>query len=281
MTCLVCASVTSARPALGATKINLNGDWQFRVDPKAQGQPDGWWKTLPDSTETVQVPSTWNVGKYEDYEGIAWYFKTFEVPRELGGKHIEIHFEATFYRATMWLNGVELGSHEGGHTSYYFVLPANLPRDSFLAIAIDNRPTESSIPGLALRLRGTGNLWYDWWHYGGIVRDVWLSVNDSVILRRQHIRVQVQGQDAQVTDRLFLENTSSHSIGVSAKLRARLEGGATAPVADTESRLTLKPGAQEAEITFRIPSVHLWHFDHPFLYDLAAGFGRTRTRRAH
>ena len=75
MICLLCASVTSARPAMGATKINLNGDWQFRVDPKEQGQPEGWWKTLPDSTETVGVPNTWNVGKYEDYEGIAWYFE--------------------------------------------------------------------------------------------------------------------------------------------------------------------------------------------------------------
>jgi len=270
MTCLVCASVTSGRPAMGATKINLNADWQFRVDPKAQGQADGWWKALPDGTETVQVPNTWNVGKYEDYEGIGWYFKTFEVPRELSGKHIEIHFEATFYRAKVWLNGVALGSHEGGHTSYYFVLPANLPRNNFLAIAIDNRPTEASIPGLALRLQDTGNLWYDWWHYGGIVRHVWLSVNDSVILRRQHIRVQAQGQDAEVTDRLFLENTSSHSAVVNVKLRARLEGGGAAPVADAQSTLTLKPGAQEAEISFRIPSVHLWHFDHPFLYDLAA-----------
>ena len=143
------------------------------------------------------------------------------MPGELGGKHIEIHFEATFYRAKVWLNGVALGSHEGGHTSYFFVLPARVPRNNFLAIAIDNRPTDASIPGLALRLQGTGNLWYDWWHYGGIVRDVWLSVNDSVILRREHIRVQLQGQDAQVTDRLFLENASSHSAVVNVK-RARL-----------------------------------------------------------
>jgi len=266
--CLFCVWMTLTAPAMAETKISLDGGWQFRVDPKAQGQADGWWKAMPDGTESVQVPNTWNVGKYEDYEGIAWYFKRFEVPKEVAGKHLEVHFEATFYRARIWLNGTELGSHEGGHTSYFFVLPANLPHENFLAVAIDNRPTEESIPGLALRLRGTGNLWYDWWHYGGIVRDVWLSVNESIILRRQHIRVQVNGQDAQITDRLFLENTSSRPVAINVKLRARLEGGAASPAAEAQSTLTLNAGAQEAEVTFRIPGVRLWHFDHPFLYNL-------------
>ena len=267
---LLFAWMISAGPAMGQTKITLDGEWQFRIDPKAEGQAQGWPKALPDGSETVQVPNTWNVGKYEDYEGVAWYFKRFEVPREFAGRHLEIHFEATFYRARIWLNGAELGSHDGGHTSYFFVLPANLPASNFVAIAIDNRPTDTSIPGLALRLRGTGNLWYDWWHYGGIVRDVWLSVNDSIILRRQHIRVQVQGQDAQVADRLFLENSSTHPVAVKVKLRTRLEGGGATPVAEAQSSITLNPGAQEAELTFRIPDVRLWHFDHPFLYDLTA-----------
>ncbi|MFZ0637646.1 MAG: glycoside hydrolase family 2 TIM barrel-domain containing protein [Candidatus Acidiferrales bacterium] len=268
--CLLWACLFLARPAAGSTKIDLDGDWQFRADPKGQGQMEDWSKALPGETKTVRVPNTWNVGEYEDYEGIAWYFKTFKLPPELKGKHLEIHFGATFYRARVWLNGVELGSHEGGHTSYFFVLPANNPRTNFLAVAIDNRPTETSIPGLALRLHTTGNLWYDWWHYGGIVRDVWLTVNDSVLLRQQHIRVQVQQQDAVVTDRLFLENVSSRSRPVNLRLSARFEGGDAVPVAKVERKIDLAPGAQELDLTFRIPSVRLWHFDQPNLYDLAA-----------
>ena len=268
--CLFLVCMAFAHPAVGATKINLDANWRFRTDPKAQGLADGWWKTVPEGTKTVQVPNTWNIGEDEDYEGIAWYFKTFEVPEELRGEHLEIHFGATFYRARIWLNGAELGSHEGGHTSYYFVLPENLPKMNFLAVAIDNRPTETSIPGLALRLRGTGNLWYDWWHYGGIVRDVWLSVNDRVLLRRQHIRVQVQGPDAVVTDQLFLENLTSHAVRVNVKLEARLEGGSAATAADMQQKITLPTGAQETSLTFRVPSVQLWHFDHPYLYDLTA-----------
>lgn len=259
-----CLLLSCAAPA--STQITLNGSWQFRVDPAGRGQAEGWSKTLPDGTRTVRVPNTWNVGEFEDYEGIAWYFKTIDLPSELKGKHLEIHFAATFYSARIWLNGIELGSHAGGHTSYFFVLPANLPAKNFLAIAIDNRPTAQSIPGLALRNKD--NLWYDWWHYGGIVRDVWLTANDSVFLRRQHVRVEVQGQDALVTDRLFLESFSSRALPVRLKLRARLERGSASPVAEVERSVVLGPRPQEIEIKFKIPSARLWSFDEPNLYDL-------------
>ena len=45
--CLLSACVILARPAAGSTKIDLDGDWQFRVDPQAQGQMGAWWKALP------------------------------------------------------------------------------------------------------------------------------------------------------------------------------------------------------------------------------------------
>ena len=38
---------------------------------------------MPGDTETVNVPHTWNIGKYDDYEGTAWYFRTFEADEAL------------------------------------------------------------------------------------------------------------------------------------------------------------------------------------------------------
>ncbi len=257
-----------AIPAHAGTRISLNGDWDFRVDPKGQGIAEGWFKSFPDGAEAVQVPNTWNIGKYEDYEGIAWYFKSFEISEGLRGKHLEIHFGATFYRARVWLNGIELGSHEGGHTAYYFTLPANLPATNYLAVAIDNRPSETSIPGLAMRLETTSNYWYDWWHYGGIVRDVWLAANDSILLRRQELHIHVMGNDASVSDHIFIENGSGRAAQVSLHLSARLEGGNAEPAAQTSQKFALKTGAQEVDLSLVVPSVKLWHFDQPNLYDV-------------
>lgn len=75
------------------------------------------------------------------------------------GQHVELHFAATFYQSHVWLNGKLLGTHEGGHTPYWFDISSTLrPGDNFLAVELDNRPTAQTIPGFALRLRDTWEL---------------------------------------------------------------------------------------------------------------------------
>ncbi|HKQ53901.1 MAG TPA: glycoside hydrolase family 2 TIM barrel-domain containing protein, partial [Pyrinomonadaceae bacterium] len=251
--------------AHGSTRQDLNGEWQFRTDASKQGEAQGWSRQAPAGTETVRVPHTWNVGKYEDYEGAAWYFKSFAVPSELLGQHVELNFGATFYRSRVWLNGVELGGHEGGHTAYHFDVTGRLRRENFLAVWIDNMPTAQTIPGWALRLRSSDNIWYDWWHYGGIVRDVWLSASGQALVRRQQIRVKVLGKDAEVTTRVFLENFSHEPVPARLLIRAIPDAGGAA-VAEARMDVMLRPGAQEQNLALRIENVRLWHFDRPNLY---------------
>lgn len=259
----------SAAVAPAAERIDLNGAWQFRVDPQNQGEAAGWSSQQPGGTETVRVPHTWNIGKYDDFEGTAWYFKTFELPESIRAQHVEIHFGATFYKSRVWLNGVELGTHEGGHTAYYFDATPHLRAKNFLAVEINNQPTTQTIPGWAMKLRDGGNVWYDWWHYGGIVRDVWLTANAPQLIRRQEIRIKVAGQAAEVQDRLLLENFAKRPVPVKVRLEALPpEGGA--PVATASQTLTLSPGTQDATLRLEINPVRLWHFDQPNVYEMRA-----------
>src|SRR5512146_1410579 len=101
---LVTLALGSSR-LLAATRIDLNGQWQFRTDAANEGEKAGWTSALPSSTESVQVPHTWNVGEHEDYMGRAWYFRTFRRPDIPLGKHVELHFGATFYKSRVWFNG--------------------------------------------------------------------------------------------------------------------------------------------------------------------------------
>jgi beta-galactosidase/beta-glucuronidase len=258
--------VPDAQPS---TRIDLNGEWHFRTDPAQQGEQQGWNANRPGETVTVRVPHTWNIGKYEDFEGTAWYFKTFELSEELRSKHVELHFGAIFYKSRVWMNGKELGGHEGGHTEFWFDVTPHLKRENFLAVEINNQPTVQSIPGWAMKLHSSKNLWYDWWHYGGIVRDVWLSINDPALIRRQQIRVRIQGKVATVTDRVFLE--MGHGTPIRAKLVVEAlppEGGPAAATAETA--LTLGPGAHDSELTLQIESPKIWHFDLPRVYQMEA-----------
>jgi beta-glucuronidase len=57
---------------------------------------------------------------------MAWYFQNFILPPDLAERHLELHFGAAFYSAKVWLNGMEIGSHEGGYTEFNLDLSGRL-----------------------------------------------------------------------------------------------------------------------------------------------------------
>jgi hypothetical protein len=265
------ASVSS----LASTRIGLDEDWRFRTDPRNEGQKLGWTQALPGDTEAVTVPHTWNIGAHDDYEGVAWYFRRIEIPRTLLGQHLEIHFGATFSRSRVWLNGAELGQHEGGFTEYFFDITPHARETNLLAVAIDNRPGLATIPGWAMRLRP--NIWYDWWHYGGIVRDVWMTVDGEVLVRRQRIRSTVGTAGANVSDRVYLENFATQPQHVRVKATVTAPDGSTAAASEPRD-VDLAPGKNEVPLTVHLAAPRRWSIDHPNVYrlrvDVADGQGR-------
>ena len=48
---------------------------------------------------------------------IGWYRRTFDLPKEDGGKHIWLTFDGVMYDATVWVNGWLVKRHEGGYYS--------------------------------------------------------------------------------------------------------------------------------------------------------------------
>ena len=62
-----------------STGVERNGSWRFRIDRNEGGEAQGWDTTLPPGTEVVRVPHPWNPGKYDDYEGVAWCFRSFGI----------------------------------------------------------------------------------------------------------------------------------------------------------------------------------------------------------
>jgi beta-glucuronidase len=192
---------------LAQTRIDLDQDWRFRTDAADTGVTAGWANSTPADTRHVDVPHTWNIGKDDDYEGVAWYFKDFVLPASLLSSHVELHFGATFYRSRVWVNGVEVGGHEGGHTAYALDVSKQLHAgENRIAVRLDNRPGPATIPGYAMRQAASGSVWYDWWHYGGIVRDVWLTSNEHALIRRQRIDSKLAGDAASVSTEVFVEN---------------------------------------------------------------------------
>ena len=56
-----------------------------------------------------------NLQKFHD---IVWYRRNFDLPRHMKGKRIILHFGAVDYKCQVWVNGVHVTSHIGGHVGF-------------------------------------------------------------------------------------------------------------------------------------------------------------------
>ena len=99
---------------------SLNGEWEFAFDP------DSVWRAPPDVlwTERVRVPfspetSASGLG-HTGFLRACWYRTGIVLERLSEGSRYLLHFGAVDSRATVWVNGIRLGSHEGGYTPFSF-----------------------------------------------------------------------------------------------------------------------------------------------------------------
>src|SRR3954454_8470592 len=101
--------------------MNLNGWWKFRVDDRNEGREQRWFSAA-DYPQEILVPFSLEspmsgIGD-RSFHPCVWYQRTFEVPAEWSGRRVLLHFGAVDYRATVWVNGIVVASHEGGHTPF-------------------------------------------------------------------------------------------------------------------------------------------------------------------
>lgn len=99
---------------------SLDGPWRLVLDPEDVGKTRHWESgaELPESID-VRVPSVWDRW-VPDFDGVGWYFRTFDLDDAWSGKHITLQFDAADYYAEVWVNGTRLGEHEGGYTPFAF-----------------------------------------------------------------------------------------------------------------------------------------------------------------
>ncbi|MCP4401126.1 MAG: glycoside hydrolase family 2, partial [bacterium] len=103
--------------------LNLNGSWQFEFDGvyPLHGDKEALAHT-PSKEITVPFPyqsPLSGIGTTGTFSCV-WYRKAFDIPEDWTGKKILLHFGAVDYHARVWLNGVLLGEHRGGHVPFSF-----------------------------------------------------------------------------------------------------------------------------------------------------------------
>lgn len=92
----------------------LDGEWLFRADSSRIGIEERWYQETADRSlwQRVRVPRFWEgYPGLANYDGWGWYARTFRI--ENIAEPLSLHFAGVDDDAVVWVNGIEVGSHEG------------------------------------------------------------------------------------------------------------------------------------------------------------------------
>ncbi len=163
---------------------SLTGLWRFAIDAGSRGRKDRWWRgSLADARE-IAVPSSYNDlfadAAIRNHVGDAWYQREMRVPAGWAGQRIVLRFDAATHRATVWLDDIEIMSHEGGYTPFEADVTAHVrPGQAHrLTIVVNNELHFNTIPpGRVVTLadgRRKQQVFHDFFNFAGLHRPVWL-----------------------------------------------------------------------------------------------------------
>ncbi|MCB0045506.1 MAG: hypothetical protein KDD92_08765 [Caldilineaceae bacterium] len=167
-------------------RISLDGTWDFQIDPTG-----GLDASIGQDWRRTTVPMPWQA-QFEDLrlvDGVAWYRRTFVLDAEhlawIGSQTAVLHYGAVNYQATVWLNDVEVGAHEGGYLPFEFDV-ASLLRpgvNELLVRVVDPSDDRTRFPDFPFSETPHGKQsWYG--PIGGIWQSVWLEFRPPVHITR-------------------------------------------------------------------------------------------------
>jgi beta-galactosidase/beta-glucuronidase len=124
------------RPAFRRSEwINLNGEWEFAT---------GHTPRYDRSILVPFCPESKLSGIGEHQGDVVWYRRSFDAPK---AERLHLNFGAVDYRATVWVNDIEVARHEGGHTPFSAdVTAAVKPAGNVLVVRAEDRLNDKTIP---------------------------------------------------------------------------------------------------------------------------------------
>jgi len=251
------------RPQDTATRErkNLSGLWDFRLDTDGVGRAERWFAgPLPES-RSMPVPASYNDlvtdPDEHDHIGDIWYQTRVRAPRGWTGQRVWLHLESATHRATVWVGGTEVVSHEGGYLPFEVDVTDQLApgADALVTVCVNNTLSFQSIPPGVVEGTPAGprqRYWHDFFNYAGLQRPVWLLARPAAHLDDVTVVTGFAGGTGTVDYRV--RAVGAEGLAVRTVLRDA-DGGEVARGAGTEGTLS-------------VPDVRLWQPGAGYLYDL-------------
>jgi len=185
--------------------VSFNEGWKFHKGEAKNAQ----YLSFDDSSWRNQnLPHDWAIeGPFDieynarcgglPFHGEGWYRKSFNVPKNLKGKHVSLHFDGAMYNAKIWLNGVLIGNRPNGYIGFSVKLSEYLNYGGGNLIAVQLTPEDLSSR---------------WYPGAGIYRNTWLEINNPVHVPKWGTFIttpKITDKLANINIKTEIENTTS------------------------------------------------------------------------
>ncbi len=226
---------------------NLNGNWDFEFDKNDVGNSEKWFFGKKKFTKTISVPFSWGapLSGVKDEADIGWYSRNINVKKEWKNKKVFVTIGASDWKTTVWLDGKELGSHQGGYTPFSFEL-TNLKygTNQNLVVRVDDKRRDFTLYGK----QGYGNA-------RGIWQTIYLDARGQNFLENVQFTPDIDKNQVKVT--AFLKRPAEKDLDLTVDIA---EGS------QTSKRQIFPKGTTEYSFIMPISNTHLWTLEDPFLY---------------
>ncbi|SIT34160.1 beta-galactosidase [Filimonas lacunae] len=236
------------------------GDTANAQEPKLN---DKSWRTLnlPHDWSMEDLPGTGSPFSPDAISGVSggfttggtgWYRKRFTVNATDIHKQLYLQFDGVYMNADVWLNGVHLGCHPYGYTSFWFNLAGKVKAgENVLAVRVNNE--------------GKNSRWYSG---SGIYRHVWLRAAAPVHIAQWGTVIttpQVSAENATVAVKVDVINKTAKASQVQVVATLYAPDRKVAGKATITQRIA-NEGKQVFSLQVPVQHPQLWNTDNPVLY---------------
>ncbi len=239
--------------------LSLNGRWEFEFDDANAGIAQNWASGKAKFTRTIVVPYCFEsklsgIGDTSFHPWV-WYRRNFSAPDSWKGKRTLLHFGAVDYRATVWVNGQQAGSHVGGHVPFSLdITPFMKAGANTITLRAEDPPTDRTIPrGKQYWEPKSRGIFYT--RTSGIWQPVWIEAAGDSYLERVRTTPSNDGTvrfEAEIARNM--PGTEFHAVVRSEK--------------DAVVSTMTQASGNRARLALLVDSPKLWSFNSPYLYDV-------------
>lgn len=243
--------------------LNLNGEWSLAYDPDDVGLDDAWFDGGPSArrafSRRVVVPfcleSVASGVADPAPPRVVWYRRSFRVPDAwVVFPRLVLHVGACDYEARVFVNGLEVGRHQGGYAPFACDIGhALIDGDNTLTVRVAESPLWTRPRG---KQAGTMRWPIDYDPVSGIWQTVWLEPLPAPALA--DLRVDWDAATGTAQARVLLSELTTASVRMTLREGDR-------PVASVRSAADDR---RELRLTLPVAEPRLWSPADPFLYDV-------------